>query len=895
MNARDDFGKTVNLFTASSSAGHLNNQDLFGALTTTSAATASNNNYLNQGQSDALTSLFKSLSNLAKEQNKQSLEQQHLMQDIKPANLSVRHNHIDPPVQTPHPSPMMGSSLATSIQSAVAAALMQQQFSASIDPQQQHRQQQQRQQASRPTSASALPPPLVPNFINSTTPIASSTSTTFLNEQLRNNFNLFSQSSKNLDQNLQSTLTQQMFQSPFNGHINPQGNRQQTRQQQQRINYCTICDKELCNKYFMKTHMLKMHGINLEIEHSVDNDSNQSGTDDTAKESGDTKSNETRESDTEQSGENSCMKSSNKNASPPSNAGKKQSSAIKQTTSVMNGFAGNSMGGVVCDICNKELCSKYFLKVHKQNTHGIMTDYSDTSQFMYPFANPLTAAPYPFNSLAAASMGLTQAQSSMMMFGIRGDGPQHMGTAKDHSTRSGNHSGKKSSKKARLMKTQQTIGGELADGGSESQQQQPQQIDAFYRLMLARQQANSEKDQTNLLPASPATGQSIPPFAPLDPMAVAATNPMSALMCFGGMTPFGPTGMSPALVVDMILRNQHLFNRKNLHNTDNNQSQNEQAVEKSLSKDKNNTKSDNDPKQKGSKNAKDNAANNSRYFSHYTEACPMCDRRFKSIKWLKTHMMNDHKQEIGAYMQMMMQYLYSNKSQPVTHMTGNFAAPVSQQNFSITTQQDMAQSHLVNQQNLHNPFQTNIQPPPKKCNQEMSPTSFMLGYLNQNHENTSMRNTILQNSSNSSNSSECYSASDEIENLTTSNCHFTALEVQSMSFSNQVLKEDKANNSGHSSPIGEQTDELDLSLSGNLLKLGDSTNVGTSSLSELTSDKITDDSGSSSNIEFSVERHKNEDRSSTNGPVFRGDGKHKNEFEKDGMAGESRDSNFNIE
>ena len=31
-----------------------------------------------------------------------------------------------------------------------------------------------------------------------------------------------------------------------------------------------------------------------------------------------------------------------------------------------------------------------------------------------------------------------------------------------------------------------------------------------------------------------------------------------------------------------------------------------------------------------------------RYFSHYTEVCPLCERRFKSIKWLKTHMTNDH-------------------------------------------------------------------------------------------------------------------------------------------------------------------------------------------------------------------------------------------------------------
>ncbi|XP_054084831.1 uncharacterized protein LOC105214834 [Zeugodacus cucurbitae] len=64
--------------------------------------------------------------------------------------------------------------------------------------------------------------------------------------------------------------------------------------------YCEICNKELCNKYFMKTHMQRMHGIEIEN--------------------------------------------------------------------------GAQIGGVVCNICNKELCSKYFLRVHKQNTHGIVDE-----------------------------------------------------------------------------------------------------------------------------------------------------------------------------------------------------------------------------------------------------------------------------------------------------------------------------------------------------------------------------------------------------------------------------------------------------------------------------------------------------------------------------------------
>lgn len=70
--------------------------------------------------------------------------------------------------------------------------------------------------------------------------------------------------------------------------------------------YCEICNKELCNKYFMKTHMQRMHGIEIEN--------------------------------------------------------------------------GAQIGGVVCNVCNKELCSKYFLRVHKQNTHGIVEDGSPLPQ-----------------------------------------------------------------------------------------------------------------------------------------------------------------------------------------------------------------------------------------------------------------------------------------------------------------------------------------------------------------------------------------------------------------------------------------------------------------------------------------------------------------------------------
>lgn len=500
----------------------------------------------------------------------------------------------------------------------------------------------------------------------------------------------------------------------------------------------------------MKTHMLKMHGINLELEQSADNDNNSnnsandSGTPDGLSKS---ESNENHQSSLDHSNDDSSQTKLNKATSSVGSV-RKQTGPARQATSVMNGFAGNSMGGVVCDICNKELCSKYFLKVHKQNTHGIMTDYQDPSQFMYPFANPLAAAaaPNPFDPLAAAvSMGLAgqPPQPPLMMFGGGGEGSgrmhstmiggdQHQQLQREQAT---DYNGKKTTKKARLMKTTQIIGSKEQQETSHVRGNQTQpQLDAIYKMMLGQQQQQPNEQQYCL----PTTGQPVTqtPYIGLDPMnpSNGGANPFGALMYFGRMTPYGPAGIPPAMVVDMILRNQHLFNRKN--------SRDEQANLES--KDKNN----NDSAACGSGGAKpkgntkiqsDKNANNSRYFSHYTEACPMCERRFKSIKWLKTHMMNDHKQEIGAHMQMMMQCMYGNKNQPLgATMASSFGQPpmpqlnfsnlMNQMQLSDTTTRASATNQNEQTQNILN---GDTQQLPQMCDQQRNPctTNLMHDYL----------------------------------------------------------------------------------------------------------------------------------------------------------------------
>ena len=737
-------------------------------------------------------------------QNFEQSLHQLAQQDVKPKNLSIQRE-IDTSSSMNDP-PM--NYLASSIQSAVTAVLMHQQFNPSVDHQPSTIR-------STPQNFTQRTPPINSSFPGPSVPTSAGgpTRTSFFDEQLRASLTNFNQQAV-LSNNLQPPLMPpSLIQSPFNSKVT----NEQQQQTNQRINYCTICNKELCNKYFMKTHMLKMHGINLETEQSGDNDSNQSGDDD-SKEAGPSDSGPNEANSTESDGLSEVSKAKkNKNSSSSNTANKKQTSAIKQTTSVMNGFAGNSMGGVVCDICNKELCSKYFLKVHKQNTHGIMTDYQDAGQFVYPFANN------PFNPLTAAtSMGLGPAQNPYLLFG---GGPAGLtGNTEDKKLQRGDNYSK-ATKKQRLAKMSD-IGLNLENltkdsPGSNSHLESSNQIDAFYRLMLAQQTQNPAGNNTILPPA----GHPMPALAPLNSM---AANPLSALMCFGGMTPFGMASMSPALVVDMILRNQHLFNRKNPTGSEESPTKGEQTT-KNSSKDKNNNQGETDSKPKSGKSSKDNAANSSRYFSHYTEACPMCDRRFKSIKWLKTHMMNDHKQEIASYMQMMMQYAYMNKSQQHgPQICGSFGEPISQPDPSRVSLASNACQNLVNVgQHQFAPNSTHRGANFQTVNQSITSDGFAQDYLSHNqHTNRSRQ---LQTFSRSPSLSDGPSVHEDTKISRSEGCNATRNIAQNIDPPGNVDQREDHSKPGLASislqqSIGcysEENTELDLSL-GTLARLSSS-------------------------------------------------------------------------
>lgn len=93
--------------------------------------------------------------------------------------------------------------------------------------------------------------------------------------------------------------------------------------------YCEICKKEFCSKYFLRTHKLNIHGIVMECSPTQTTNGHGAG---------------------------SAM---NKDSTP------------KTPRPLVTGKN-------FCDICNKELCNKYFLRTHMLKMHGIVIDENKT-------------------------------------------------------------------------------------------------------------------------------------------------------------------------------------------------------------------------------------------------------------------------------------------------------------------------------------------------------------------------------------------------------------------------------------------------------------------------------------------------------------------------------------
>ncbi|XP_043471458.1 uncharacterized protein LOC122504414 [Leptopilina heterotoma] len=98
---------------------------------------------------------------------------------------------------------------------------------------------------------------------------------------------------------------------------------------------------------------------------------------------------------------------------------------------------------------------------------------------------------------------------------------------------------------------------------------------------------------------------------------------------------------------------------------------------------------------------------NHRYFTHFTEVCPICNRRFRSIKWLKAHLLSDHgKLGVDKWKELEQQYQASHTKN--NRLPGTSRIPSTNSNLKIPNGFESAQNKVPDLSSLGNQVLSNL-------------------------------------------------------------------------------------------------------------------------------------------------------------------------------------------
>ena len=153
---------------------------------------------------------------------------------------------------------------------------------------------------------------------------------------------------------------------------------------------CDICNKELCNKYFLKAHKLKVHGIDIAAQERSPKPGTAMLSVDRPQMKYDFSPSAANRLDFSNFGRS--FKPEMKEPRPESRTS--QDNMSNQPVERPSNEELVKLGmdpEAYCEICKKEFCSKYFLRTHKQNIHGIppKSESQDSS-----LTKPLSMAPH---------------------------------------------------------------------------------------------------------------------------------------------------------------------------------------------------------------------------------------------------------------------------------------------------------------------------------------------------------------------------------------------------------------------------------------------------------------------------------------------------------------------
>jgi hypothetical protein len=155
---------------------------------------------------------------------------------------------------------------------------------------------------------------------------------------------------------------------------------------------CNICNKQLCNKYFLRTHKAKVHGIKYELVNGLsilsanatssnESQSNSNNGDDDDDDNIETNvrkrkhEDDIRDDEDIGDGDEDIQDAS----SQVEDEDEKENKDVKKQA-MPTAPLPTSYLKAYCELCNKELCNKYFLKSHMLNAHNINIDNDSDSQ-----------------------------------------------------------------------------------------------------------------------------------------------------------------------------------------------------------------------------------------------------------------------------------------------------------------------------------------------------------------------------------------------------------------------------------------------------------------------------------------------------------------------------------
>ncbi|KAK2179277.1 hypothetical protein NP493_500g01013 [Ridgeia piscesae] len=136
---------------------------------------------------------------------------------------------------------------------------------------------------------------------------------------------------------------------------------------------CDLCNKEVCNKYFLKTHKIKVHGVDPA---TLDNEKDMSGKSGSSASSAASTPSKTRDAPELIQPQQQLQQPQQQLQQPQQLQQQQQLQQLQQRPRDDELLKLGIDPEAYCEICKKEFCSKYFLKTHKANIHGIKADRS---------------------------------------------------------------------------------------------------------------------------------------------------------------------------------------------------------------------------------------------------------------------------------------------------------------------------------------------------------------------------------------------------------------------------------------------------------------------------------------------------------------------------------------